>query len=135
MAMLGYNLVDSDILVDIYDSGQILYGVDDNSAIDVFVSNDNQVTMRVIGIGFDSQISDKEDDALYQKQCAFCSMHPQITAELEMRGVILHTKKHLPPDRKYNKKIKTKNTTNNNSQSKAKKELKRKEKSVMYKNL
>ena len=60
-------------------------------------------------------------------------MHPQITAELEMRGVILHTKKHMPPDRKYNKKIQTKSTSDNQTMSRAKKERKRNQLKTMYK--
>lgn len=132
MAKHGYNIVKSDILEQANDEGQVLYGVDDNTAIDVFVSNDSQVTMRVVGIGFDSQISDKEEDEMYQQQCAFCSMHPQITAELAMRGVILDTKKHLPADKKYNKKVQTKVDSRNNTMSRAKKELKRSGQKVMH---
>lgn len=125
MAKHGYNVVKSDLLTEANENGQVLYGVNDDTAINVFVSNDSQVTMRVVGVGFDSDISDSENEHLFQEQCAFCSMHPQITAELAMRGVILTTKKHMPPDRKFNKKIATKTKNSTQTTSKAKKELKR----------
>lgn len=128
----GYDVVRSDMLESVTESGQILYGVDSETAINVFVSEESQVTMRVVGIGFDSQITGEEDERLFQQQCAFCSLHPQITKELEMRGVILHTKKHMPPDKKFNKKIQTREKTDNQTQSRAKRELKRTEKKVMH---
>lgn len=128
----GYNVVRSDMLVQANDSGQILYGVDEETAINVFVSEESQVTMRVVGIGFDDKISGEEDEKLFQQQCAFCSLHPQITKELEMRGVILHTRKHMAPDKKFNKKIQIKEKSGTQNMSKAKKELKRNESKVMY---
>lgn len=133
MAKYGYDIVRSDMLTETNQNGQILYGVDEDTAINVFVSDEKQVTMRVVGVGFDSNISEIENEKLFQQQCAFCSMHPQITAELEMRGVILHTKKHMPPDRKYNKKIQTKSTSDNQTMSRAKKERKRNQLKTMYK--
>ena len=133
MRIHGYNVVQSELLEEANSSGQVLYGVDNDTAIDVFVSQDNQVTMRVIGIGFDDQITAADNERLYQQQCAFCSMHPQITKELEMRGVILKAKKHLPPDRKYNKKIKTKTKSGTNKTSRAKEELKRAGLKTMHK--
>lgn len=133
MAKYGYDIVRSDMLTETNQNGQILYGVDEDTAINVFVSDEKQVTMRVVGVGFDSNISETENEKLFQQQCAFCSMHPQITAELEMRGVILHTKKHMPPDRKYNKKIQTKSTSDNQTMSRAKKERKRNQLKTMYK--
>ena len=45
-------------------SGQVLYGVNDDTAIDVFVSDESPVTMRVVGIGFDTDISEAEDENL-----------------------------------------------------------------------
>ena len=129
----GYKVVHSELLKEMNEKGQILYGIDDDTAVDVFVSDSSQVTMRVVGIGFDSEISDEEDEELYKKQCAFCSMHPQIVRELEMRGVILRTVNHLPPSKKFNKKIKTGTGNSVSSQSRAKKELKRREQRVKYK--
>ncbi|MCM1086639.1 MAG: hypothetical protein NC419_00675 [Muribaculaceae bacterium] len=133
MAKHGYDVVKSDMLTEANQSGQILYGVNQDTAINVFVSDENQVTMRVVGIGFDTEISEAEDEKLFQQQCAFCGMHPQITAELAMRGVILHTKKHMPPDRKYNKKLQTKSKQSSQTTSRAKKELKRVEQKTMHK--
>lgn len=133
MAKHGYNMIHSELLKEADASGQALYGVDENSAINVFVSDDNQVTMRVVGIGFDSDISDAESEKLYQQQCAFCSLHPQITAELEMRGVILKTRKHNPPDKKFNKKIQTRSRKDEKSVSRSRKDLKRQELRTMHK--
>jgi len=84
-------------------------------------------------VGFDSDISVSENERLFQEQCAFCSMHPQITAELAMRGVILTTKNHMPPDRKFNKKIATKTKNTSQTMSRAKKELKRTELKTLHK--
>lgn len=133
MAKHGYDVIKSDRLEEMTQSGQILYGVDKDTAINVFVSDKNQVTMRVVGVGFDSDISETENERLFQQQCAFCSMHPQITAELAMRGVVLHTKKHRAPDRKFNKKIQTKSKNGSQTTSRAKKELKRTELKTMRK--
>lgn len=133
MSKHGYDIIRSDQLKEAPADGQVLYGVNDQTAINVFVSEDDQVTMRVVGIGFNEGISAQENEDLFQQQCAFCSLHPQITAELKMRGVILETRKHLPPDRKYNKKIQTKNKQLTQNTSRAKKELKRTEQKVMRK--
>lgn len=129
----GYNVVKSDLLQEANEKGQILYGVNDDTAINVFVSNDNQVTMRVVGVGFDSEISESENERLFQEQCAFCSMHPQITAELAMRGVLLQTKNHMLPNKKFNKKIVTKINNSSQTMSRAKKELKKKELKKLHK--
>ncbi len=133
MAKHGYDVIRSDMLTEANQNGQILYGVNQETAIDVFVSDESQVTMRVVGIGFDSTVSETENEKLFQQQCAFCSMHPQITAELALRGVILHTKKHMPPDRKFNKKIQTKTKSDSQTTSRAKKDLKRTELKTMHK--
>ena len=129
----GYDLVRSELLHEADASGQALYGVDKDSAINVFVSDEGQVTMRVVGIGFDEDITEAESEKLYQQQCAFCSLHPQLTKELEMRGVILHTRKHNPPDKKFNKKIKTRVRTENTAADRRKKELKRQGLRMMHK--
>ena len=89
--------------------------------------------MRVVGIGFDSNISAAEDERLFQQQCAFCSLHPQITKELEMRGVVLHTKKHMAPDKKFNKKLQTRSKTDQQITSRAKKNLKQTELKTLHK--
>ena len=133
MAKHGYNIIRSDLLEET--SGQVLYGVDEDSAINVFVSGDNQVTMRVVGVGFDSDISDAESEKLYQQQCAFCSLHPQITAELEMRGVILTTRKHNPPDKKFNKKIKVRTRKNERQSDRNARTQQRQELRTMYKEI
>lgn len=124
MSKHGYQVVSSEQLEET-DNHQVLYGVGDDTAIHVFVSDEQQVTMRVVGIGFDDTISEEEDEKLFQKQCAFCQMHPEITEELALRGVILQTKKHMPPDKRFNKKIRTRSGTEERSSSRAKKQQKR----------
>ena len=126
MSKHGYEIVSSEQL-DETDNSQVLYGVGNDTAIHVFVSDEQQVTMRVVGIGFDDEISAEEDEKLFQKQCAFCQMHPEITAELALRGVILQTKKHMPPDKRFNKKIRTRSGTQEHSGSRAKKQQKHQE--------
>lgn len=133
MAKHGYDVIRSDMLEEADQNGQILYGIDKDTAINVFVSDENQVTMRVVGVGFDSDISEAEGERLFSQQCAFCGMHPQITAELAMRGVILHTKKHMPPDKKFNKKIQMKIKSDSRTGVRAKKESRRTELKTMHK--
>ena len=48
-----------------------------------------------------------------------------------MRGVILHTKKHMAPDKKFNKKIQTVSKNEGQNMSRAKKNLKRTELKTM----
>ncbi len=105
MEKYGYNVIESQQLQQLNATGQTFYEVDEDTAINVFVSNNSQVSMRVVGIGVSDTISAREDDMLYEQQCAFCAMHPRITAELALRGVLLTTKEHKAPDRKFNKKI------------------------------
>ncbi len=128
MAKHGYDILRSELLEETRDD-QILYGVNDHTAIHVFVSDEQQVAMRVVGIGFDEEITAEEDERLYEQQCAFCSLHPQITQELALRGVMLTIKKHLAPDKKYNKKIKVAATS---SESRAKREMKRAAPKVLH---
>ncbi|MEE5992582.1 MAG: hypothetical protein V3G42_05010 [Oscillospiraceae bacterium] len=132
MSQHGYQIVSSEQLEEA-DNHQVLYGVGDDTAIHVFVSDEQQVTMRVVGIGFDDKISAEEDEKLFQKQCAFCQMHPEITAELALRGVILQTRKHMPPDKRFNKKIRTRSGLQEHSGSRAKKQQKRQELKTMRK--
>ncbi len=132
MARHGYHVVSSEQLKET-ENNQVLYGIGDDTAIHVFVSDEQQVTMRVVGIGFDDKVSAEEDEKLFQKQCAFCQMHPKITAELALRGVILQTKKHMPPDKRFNKKIRTRSGTQERSGSRAKKQQKRQELKTMRK--
>lgn len=128
MEKYGYELLPSHTLHQ-QEDGRALYGVNDSTAIQVFVSDQQQVTMRVVGIGFDEVLSPEEDEALFQEQCAFCAMHPKITRELELRGVMLTEKKHLPPDRQYNKKLAADTSA---SGSRAKRQEKRGGAKVMY---
>ena len=112
----GFNVVQSDNLEKT--DGRQLFEMDDDSAVDVYVSDNNQVSMRVVGLGFDSNISEKEDEELFQKQVSFCTQHPQIMRDLERRGVKLSTVVHRPPSKKFNTKIATKSTTGRGNRAK-----------------
>ena len=46
---------------------------------------------------------------MYQEQCNFCSLHPELLDELRNRGVILEEKKYNKADKRYNSKIRVKN--------------------------
>ena len=117
----GYNVIDSaDILKDRKEN-EILYGVNDSTGINVFMSDDSSlVTMKVVGIGFDEEITERESDRLYAEQCNFCSMHPELVDELRTRGIIFEEKKYNKPDKKYNSKIKVKNAVNNKKSNRKK---------------
>ncbi len=117
----GYNVIDSaDILKDRKEN-EILYGVNDSTGINVFMSDDSSmVTMKVVGIGFDEEITERESDRLYAEQCNFCSMHPELVDELRTRGIIFEERKYNKPDKRYNSKIKVKNAVNNRKSNRKK---------------
>ena len=115
MAEHGYDIIRSDVLSEAQARNMILYGVNDDTAINVFVSEENNVTMRVVGVGFDTEMTESEEDELFEQQCAFCKIHPQITEELKKRGVILETRKHNPPDRRFNTKLKVRRSASDRS--------------------
>lgn len=113
MASHGYNVISSDNLVKANKAETRLYGVDDESAIEVFVAKNNKVTMKSVGIGFDENISADEDERLFQKQVSFCSLHPAINKELHEKGIYLSNIVMNPADKKYNKKIAVKKLPDN----------------------
>lgn len=129
MEKYGYNVIESQHLEQLSAIGQTFYEVDENTAINVFVSNNSQVSMRVVGIGVTDAISAQEDDMLYEQQCAFCALHPKITAELAMRGVLLTTKDHKAPDRRFNKKV----VTGDRTDKTRKRKLQAAQQRVLYK--
>ncbi len=132
MTKYGYNLMKSELLRPLTDSGQNLYQVSPDTALNVFVSDENQVTMRVIGIGFDTELTPEQNDMLFEEQCAFCRMHPQIVKELELRGVLLQEKKYLPADKKYNKKIQTEIRSDTAGRSGRNRSVPEQQKNIMY---
>lgn len=129
MEKYGYNIIESQYLEQLNATGQTFYEVDENTAINVFVSNNSQVSMRVVGIGVTDTISAQEDDMLYEQQCAFCALHPKITAELAMRGVLLTTKEHKAPDKRFNKKV----VAGDRTERTRKRKLQAAQKRVLYK--
>lgn len=109
MVSHGYNVISNEELVKAGKAETRLYGVDDESAIQVFVSKNNKITMKSVGLGFDENISADEDEKLFQKQVSFCSLHPKITEELEEKGIKISNTRIKEADKKYNKKIAVKN--------------------------
>jgi hypothetical protein len=105
MASHGFNVISNEELVKAGKAETRLYGIDDESAIQVFISKNNKVTMKTVGIGFDENIDKDEDEKLYQKQVSFCSLHPKITEELAEKGIVISNTRVNEADKKYNKKI------------------------------
>ena len=66
------------------------------------------VTLKIVGIGFDEEITERESDRLYEEQCNFCSMFPELVEELRIRGDILNEVRYNEANKKYNSKIKIK---------------------------
>ena len=79
-------------------------------------------TFKVVGIGFDEELNEKESDRLYEEQCNFCSMYPELINELKTRGIIFEKVNYNEPDRKYNTKIKLKNNFENRNNKRKSKE-------------
>lgn len=106
----GYNVIDSEHLEKAKEDNRLLYEIDDSTGIDVFLSETQtqMVTLKIVGIGFDEEITERESDRLYEEQCNFCSMFPELVEELRIRGVILNEVRYNEANKKYNSKIKIK---------------------------
>lgn len=116
----GYNMIDSEYIEKITTNNRLLYSVDDATGIDVFISDtqEQMLTLKVVGIGFDEEITEKESDRLYEEQCNFCSMFPELVEELRIRGIALEKIKYNEPDKKFNSKIKVKKSSGNRNNKK-----------------
>lgn len=106
MSKFDYNVVNSTNLKPASKGILKLYKIEDDLGIQVFVSDQSRVTMNVVAIGSSEDISEEENEKLYDEQCAFCRQHPNIIKELETRGIVFNKLVHHTPDRKYNRKIK-----------------------------
>jgi hypothetical protein len=106
----GYNVIDSEHIEKVKEDNRLLYEIDDSTGIDVFLSETQtqMVTLKIVGIGFDEEITERESDRLYEEQCNFCSMFPELVEELRIRGVILNEVRYNEANKKYNSKIKIK---------------------------
>ena len=111
----GYNMVDSEYIERVKTDNRLLYKVNDSTGIDVFMSDtqEKMLTLKIVGIGFDEEMSEKESDKLYEEQCNFCSMFPELVEELRVRGVIFKEVRYNEPDKKHNTKIKVKINSEN----------------------
>ena len=107
----GYNMISPEYIEKSNKKNRLLYQVDNSTGIEVFMSDTEQqmFTFKVVGIGFDEELNEKESDRLYEEQCNFCSMYPELINELKTRGIIFEKVNYNEPDRKYNTKIKLKN--------------------------
>ena len=118
MEEFGYN-VSKEIVFGDYQKGKhfICRKESDNTGIHVYVSEDKQIMLEVVGvdtINEDSNIGvmvasqdldTTEQDELLAEQGNFCNLHPQIIEELGKRGVKFNIKSKKEPNKKYCKKI------------------------------
>jgi len=111
----GYNMIDSEYIERVKTDNRLLYKVNDSTGIDVFMSDaqEEMLTLKIVGIGFDEEMSERESDDLYEEQCNFCSMFPELVQELRVRGVIFKEVKYNEADKKHNTKIKVKINSEN----------------------
>ena len=108
-------MIDSEYIERVKTENRLLYKVNDSTGIDVFMSDtqEKMLTLKIVGIGFDEEMSEKESDKLYEEQCNFCSMFPELVEELRVRGVIFKEVRYNEPDKKHNTKIKVKINSEN----------------------
>ena len=120
----GYNMISPEYIEKSNKNNRLLYQVDNSTGIEVFMSDTEQqmFTFKVVGIGFDEELNEKESDRLYEEQCNFCSMYPELINELRTRGIIFEKVNYNEPDRKYNTKIKLKNNFENRNNKRKSKE-------------
>ena len=120
----GYNMISPEYIEKSNKNNRLLYQVDNSTGIEVFMSDTEQqmFTFKVVGIGFDEELNEKESDRLYEEQCNFCSMYPELINELKTRGIIFEKVNYNEPDRKYNTKIKLKNNFENRNNKRKSKE-------------
>ena len=111
----GYNMIDSEYIERVKTDNRLLYKVNDSTGIDVFMSDaqEEMMTLKIVGIGFDEEMTERESDELYEEQCNFCSMFPELVQELRVRGVIFKEVKYNEADKKHNTKIKVKINSEN----------------------
>lgn len=98
----GLNVVESAVMGRKEDDKRIVYGIDNSTAVDVFISDQGMVSTRVVGINFGETPTEAQEEALVQNQHKFCSKMAQIEADLEDVGIVLRRKKTIPPDRSNN---------------------------------
>lgn len=101
----GFNIVESAVMGRKEDDQRVLYGIDESTAVDVFVSDKGMVSTRVVGVNFGDTPTDAQEDQLVQKEHKFCSKMKDIEADLEDVGIVLRRKKVSPPDREASKWI------------------------------
>ena len=111
----GYNMIDSEYIERVKTDNRLLYKVNDSTGIDVFMSDaqEEMMTLKIVGIGFDEEMTERESDDLYEEQCNFCSMFPELLEELRVRGVIFKEVRYNEADKKHNTKIKVKINSEN----------------------
>ena len=111
----GYNMIDSEYIERVKTDNRLLYKVNDSTGIDVFMSDaqEEMMTLKIVGIGFDEEMTERESDDLYEEQCNFCSMFPELVEELRVRGVIFKEVRYNEADKKHNTKIKVKINSEN----------------------
>lgn len=128
----GLNLVDSAIMGRKEDDKRVVYGIDDKTAVDVFVSEKGTVATRIVGVNFGAKPSEAEEEALSARGHKFCSKMRQIEDDLEDVGVVLRRKQTLPPDRQYNTWIQIQNSMQETKKETTRKRKRQTNNKVMY---
>lgn len=98
----GLNIVESTVMGRKEDDKRVLYGIDDSTAVDVFVSESGMLSTHVVGVDFGGVPSEADEMALLQKEHAFCNKIVEIEDDLEEVGITLRRKKTIPPQRNHN---------------------------------
>lgn len=128
----GLNLVESAVMGRKEDDRRVVYGIDDKTAVDVFVSEKGTVATRIVGVNFGAKPSEAEEEALSARGHKFCSKMRQIEDDLEDVGVILRRKQTLPPERQYNTWIQIQNTMQQTKKETTRKRKRQTNNKVMY---
>ena len=114
----GYQIIDGAVIEPAKYGDRSIYQFDDNSAINVYLSNKGSIMMEIVATGDNTYIDEAIQDEIVGKQGKFCDIHPRIVQELARRGVNMSPDFHLEPGKEYVKKIKL--TTKNDKSKKNK---------------
>jgi hypothetical protein len=128
----GLNIVESAVVGRNDDDTRVLYGIDENSAVDVFVSDKGMVSTRLVGVNFGNTPTEAEQEALVHKGHKFCSKMAAIEADLEDLGIVLRRKKTIPPEREYNTWIQLDRSTPVPKEKVIRRKKRRRDNKVMY---
>ena len=132
MEEFGYNVSKEIVFSDSQKGNHFIFKKDsDNTGIHVYLSDNKQIMMQIVGVDTihedsnfgvmvaSQDLESSEQDKLLQEQGNFCNLHPQIIEELGKRGVVFNIKSKKEPNIKYSKKIVITNEVSNKNEDKA----------------